>query len=104
MPVLWGKLPTSYLTLYATILAQEAGIHPAHLSRGFPRYFSYILGQYVRHLRVQRALTQFLNPELSLLDIALACGLLDQCHFIRCFKAVMHERPVTGTSWACCRR
>lgn len=74
-------------------LAHEAGIHPAHLSRGFPLYFSCTLGQYVRHLRVQRALTLFFDPQLSLLDIALACGFYDQSHFIRCFQAVMHERP-----------
>lgn len=74
-------------------LADEVGIHPAHLSRGFPLYFSCTLGQYVRHLRVQRALTLFFDPQLSLLDIALACGFYDQSHFIRCFRAVMHERP-----------
>ncbi len=74
-------------------LAQQVGIHPAHLSRSFPLYFSATLGQYVRHLRVQQALTLFFEPDLSLLDIALACGFFDQSHFIRCFKAVMHERP-----------
>jgi AraC family transcriptional regulator len=76
-----------------TALAREVGVHPAHLSRGFPRYFSCTLGQYVRQLRVQRALTLFFDPHLSLLDIALACGFFDQSHFIRCFKAVMDERP-----------
>ncbi|RSK50185.1 helix-turn-helix transcriptional regulator [Hymenobacter rigui] len=76
-----------------TELAAEAGIHPAHLSRGFPRYFSCTLGQYVRRLRVQRALALFSDPQQSLLDIALACGFYDQSHFIRCFRAVMHERP-----------
>lgn len=84
--------PTEPRTLVG--LAHEAGIHPAHLSRSFPLYFSSTLGQYIRNLRVQRALTLFLDPRLSLLDIALACGFFDQSHFIRCFKAVMHERPV----------
>lgn len=83
--------PTAPWTLPA--LAYEAGIHPAHLSRSFPRYFSSTLGQYVRHLRVQRALTLFSDPRLSLLDIALACGFYDQSHFIRCFQAVMREQP-----------
>ncbi|TGE03827.1 helix-turn-helix transcriptional regulator [Hymenobacter fodinae] len=76
-----------------TGLAQEVGLHPAHLSRSFPQYFSATLGQYVRHLRVQRALTLLLDPQRSLLDIALACGFYDQSHFNRCFKALLHERP-----------
>lgn len=74
-------------------LAQVAGVHPAHLSRGFPLYFGCTLGDYVRHLKVQRALALFFDPHLSLLDIALACGFYDQSHFIRCFKAVMPEPP-----------
>lgn len=84
---------TSLVSWTLIELADEVGIHPAHLSRGFPLYFSCTLGQYVRHLRVQRALTLFFDAQLSLLDIALACGFYDQSHFIRCFRAVMRERP-----------
>lgn len=83
--------PTEAWTL--TTLAREVGLHPAHLSRSFPQYFFCTLGQYVRQLRVQRALTLLLNPALSLLDIALACNFFDQSHFIRCFQAILHQPP-----------
>ncbi len=74
-------------------LAHALHIHPAHLSRSFPTYFACTLGQYVRTLKVERALTLLLDRRLSLQDIAFACGFFDQSHFGRCFKAVMADRP-----------
>ncbi|HEX2535226.1 MAG TPA: AraC family transcriptional regulator [Chitinophagaceae bacterium] len=73
-------------------LAQTLGIHPVHLSRGFPRYFGAGLGAYARSVKVERARALLGRPELSLTGIAYDCGFADQSHFIRCFKAV-HRIP-----------
>jgi AraC-like DNA-binding protein len=76
-----------------TSLAKTAGIHPMHLSRDFSKYFHCNLGDYIRSIKIQRALSLLLNRNLSLTDIAYECGFSDQSHFIRCFKAINHLKP-----------
>jgi AraC family transcriptional regulator len=76
-----------------TSLAAALDIHPVHLSRGFPKYFGVNLGDYIRSIKVQRALSMLAGSQLSLTDIAYDCGFADQSHFIRCFKAVNHLKP-----------
>jgi AraC-like DNA-binding protein len=75
------------------LLAQMAGVHPVHLSRQFSKYFGCNLGDYIRNLKVQKALSLLSNKNLSLTDIAYDCGFADQSHFIRCFKAVNRLKP-----------
>lgn len=75
-------------------LAQSLHVHPVHLSRDFSKYFNTTLGDYIRAIKVQRALTLLPNPELSLTDISFECGFADQSHFIRCFKAYYHVTPL----------
>ncbi|MBD0254182.1 MAG: helix-turn-helix transcriptional regulator [Cytophagales bacterium] len=67
-------------------LAAAAGVHPVTLSKQFPRYFGATLGQYVRKLRVSRALTLIQNTPLSLTQVAHECGFYDQIHFTRTFR------------------
>jgi AraC-like DNA-binding protein len=43
--------------------------------------------------RIEIAREMLLNPRLSLLDIALACGFADQSHFTRVFTAAMEVSP-----------
>ena len=67
-------------------LAQAAGIHPVHLSRDFPKYFKYYAGQYIRLLRLEKALSMFHDKNKSITEISHECGFSDQSHFIRCFR------------------
>lgn len=68
-------------------LAQAAGVHPVTISKHFPKYFACTLGGYLRKLKVQRALAMInATPEISLTEVAFACGFSDQSHFIRTFK------------------
>jgi AraC family transcriptional regulator len=76
-----------------TELANVLDIHPVHLSRGFSKYFNCNLGDYIRTLRVQQALTLLPDHDLSLTDIALQCNFADQSHFIRSFKAQQQVTP-----------
>ncbi|MDJ1494304.1 helix-turn-helix transcriptional regulator [Cytophagaceae bacterium DM2B3-1] len=67
-------------------LANALQIHPVHLSRQFPKYFGCTLGNYMRKIKVEKALQLFSDKTLSLTDIAMDCGFADQSHFLRCFK------------------
>lgn len=75
-------------------LAQTAGIHPVHLSRDFSKYFGANLGEYIRKMKIQKALSLLPNRDLSLTDIAYDCGFADQSHFTRCFKKVHCLKPL----------
>jgi AraC-like DNA-binding protein len=76
------------------MLSSETGIHPVHLSKEFPKYFNAGFGQYIRALRVQKATSLLANQNLSLSEIAFACGFSDQSHFIRSFKEAMGTTPL----------
>ncbi len=68
-------------------------IHPVHLSRDFNKYFNCNMGEYIRNVKVGRAMGMMSDRKLSLTDIALTCGFADQSHFIRCFKAANQINP-----------
>ncbi len=76
-------------------LAATVGVHPVTLSRYFPRYFSGTLGQYLRKLRVAKALTLIQNTTLSLTQVAYECGFCDQIHFTRTFREFTGLLPKT---------
>lgn len=67
-------------------LSRQAGVHPTTISKHFPKYFSCTLGEYVRHLRVEKALTMIRRTGRSLTEVAHRCGFADQSHFTRVFK------------------
>lgn len=75
-------------------LAKLGNIHPVHLSRDFPKYFHANLGDYIRSIKIQRALSLLPNKDLSLTDIAIECDFADQSHFIRSFKASQQLTPL----------
>jgi AraC family transcriptional regulator len=67
-------------------LAAIGGVHPITISKHFPRYFACTLGEYMRKLKTEKALSMIRSGENSLTGIAFACGFADQSHFIRVFK------------------
>jgi AraC family transcriptional regulator len=69
-----------------TILAGIAGVHPVHLSREFHRHYRTTIGGFIRQRRIERASDLLSKSELSLADIASACGFSDQSHFCALFK------------------
>jgi AraC family transcriptional regulator len=75
-------------------LAVETGIHPVHLSKEFPRYFTTGFGQYIRKIRIQKAAQLLADENLSISDIAYDCGFSDESHFIRCFREVIGTTPL----------
>jgi AraC family transcriptional regulator len=67
-------------------IAAAAGVHPGHVARMFRRYYSTTPGQYVRHLRVQRACCALKTSDRPLADLAAELGFFDQSHFSGVFR------------------
>jgi len=80
-------------TLSLQQIAQAIYVHPVTISRYFPRYFSCTLGEYMRRIKIERALSLIQQTGMSLTAIAHACGFADQSHFNRTFKALTGMLP-----------
>lgn len=76
-----------------TELAGAAGVHPSHLAQVFREQYRCTPGEFVRRLRVERAIQRMVEPDASLSDIALAVGFSDQSHFSRVFKRATGMTP-----------
>lgn len=74
-------------------LSTATGVHPITISKHFNRYFGCTLGQYMRKLKVSRAIVLMKTNETNLTDIAYECGFADQSHFIRTFKQLTGLLP-----------
>jgi len=79
--------------LTLTSLSKEAGVHPAHLSRQFPKYFKQGLYYYVRKVKIEKAIELLKNRNHNLHDIAQQCGFSDPSHFNRCFRKIKGINP-----------
>jgi AraC family transcriptional regulator len=67
-------------------LGQVVGVHPAHLSRMFRRYYRRSVGEYARELRLDRSVRELCDPGRTLAEVAAAAGFYDQSHFANAFK------------------
>ncbi len=74
-------------------LAEEAGVHPVHLTRVFKRSHGCTPGEYLRDLRIEYACEQLANSRSSLASVAFLTGFSDQSHFNRRFKQVTGMTP-----------
>lgn len=75
-------------------LSQDVNIHPAYLSREFSKYFDNLsFGEYLRKLRIEKAIDYLKVPGYSLTKIAYLTGFSDQSHFTRIFKKHIGTSP-----------
>lgn len=75
-------------------IASEVSVHRSHLARSFREYTGLTLGEYVRRIRLGRAMQELLGDEKSLLEIALDAGFADQSHFTRTFRRFTGTTPL----------
>ena len=67
-------------------IAAEIGVHPITISKNFKKYYTCTFGEYRRMLKIHNSIPLIKNSEMSLSQVAYACGFSDQSHFIRNFK------------------
>ncbi|KAB7727316.1 helix-turn-helix domain-containing protein [Rudanella paleaurantiibacter] len=82
------------LSLSLSTLAESLDINPAYVSRTFARYFDDLsFGEYIRKLRLDKALHLLDTTSYTLTEIAYLTGFSDQSHFTRIFKKQMGQNP-----------
>lgn len=75
-------------------ISKELDIHPAYLSRAFSKYFDNLsFGEYIRKLRIEKAIELLKQPQYTLTEIAYLTGFSDQSHFNRIFKKHTGVQP-----------
>jgi hypothetical protein len=82
------------MTLSLQQVSDELEINPAYLSREFSKYFDNLsFGDYIRKLRIEKAVTLITTTDYSLNEIAYLTGFSDQSHFNRIFKKQTGQNP-----------
>ena len=93
IPRLKELIHSNHEDLSLDYLSDQLGVHPVHLSRAVPKYFSTTLGNYIRQQKIKLALGYLMDPRRSITEIAFICGFSDQSHFIRTFKLYFDQTP-----------
>ena len=74
-------------------LAQTLNVHPVTISKYFKRYYHGTLADYMRKVKIQRALHYLFHTGMSITEIAATCGFSDHSHMIRVFKKYVGGNP-----------
>lgn len=75
-------------------ISTDLELNPSYLSREFSKYFEDLnFGEYVRKLRIEKAVNLIENSTYSLTEIAYMTGFSDQSHFTRIFKLHTGKNP-----------
>jgi AraC-like DNA-binding protein len=81
--------------------SDELEINPAYLSREFSKYFENLsFGEYIRKLRIEKAMHLMESTDYSLTEIAYLTGFSDQSHFTRIFKKQTGQTPTLYKKFA----
>lgn len=82
------------MTLSLQQVSDELEINPTYLSREFSKYFDNLsFGDYIRKLRIDKAMHLMETTDYSLTEIAYLTGFSDQSHFNRIFKKQTGQNP-----------
>lgn len=81
-------------------LAEEVGMSTRQLERLFRRYLNRSPKRYYMELRLQKARNLLMQTEMSVINVALACGFASPSHFSKCYRAHYQTTPYRerGTS------
>ena len=74
-------------------LSKEAGVHPVHLSRQFPKYFHVSFHYYISRVKIEKATQMLKDNKYALYEVATHCGFSDPSHFNRCFRKITGLNP-----------
>ena len=74
-------------------LADAVGLSSRQLERLFRKYLGRTPTRYYLELRLNRARLLLLQTDMSVLDVALACGFVSASHFSKCFREFFGRTP-----------
>jgi AraC-like DNA-binding protein len=84
------------LALSLKEISESLNVHPTYLSREFSKYFDDLsFGDYIRKLRIEKAIVLLNESKHSLAEIAYLTGFSDQSHFARIFKKTTGKSPLS---------
>jgi AraC family transcriptional regulator, glycine betaine-responsive activator len=75
------------------ILAEDVGMSTRQLERLFRRYLNRSPKRYYMELRLQKARNLLMQTEMSVINVALACGFASPSHFSKCYRAHYQTTP-----------
>ena len=74
-------------------LAQGAGLSTRQLERLFRKYLNRSPARYYLELRLNKARLLLLQTNMSVIDVALACGFVSASHFSKCYRDFFGRTP-----------
>jgi transcriptional regulator GlxA family with amidase domain len=74
-------------------LAKEVGMSTRQLERLFRRYLNRSPKRYYMELRLQKARNLLMQTDMSVINVALACGFASPSHFSKCYRAHYDTTP-----------
>ncbi|MBD3786171.1 MAG: GlxA family transcriptional regulator [Sphingomonadales bacterium] len=74
-------------------LAEEVGMSTRQLERLFRRYLNRSPKRYYMEIRLQKARNLLMQTEMSVINVALACGFASPSHFSKCYRAHYQTTP-----------
>ena len=74
-------------------LASEVGMSTRQLERLFRRYLNRSPKRYYMELRLQKARNLLMQTDMSVINVALACGFSSPSHFSKCYRSHYDTTP-----------
>ncbi len=74
-------------------LAKDVGMSTRQLERLFRRYLNRSPKRYYMELRLKKARNLLLQTDMSVINVALACGFTSPSHFSKCYRALYKTTP-----------
>ena len=74
-------------------LAEEVGMSTRQLERLFRRYLNRSPKRYYMELRLQKARNLLMQTDMSVINVALACGFASPSHFSKCYRSHYNSTP-----------
>ncbi|MBK8441452.1 MAG: GlxA family transcriptional regulator [Rhodobacter sp.] len=74
-------------------LAEEVGMSTRQLERLFRRYLNRSPKRYYMELRLQKARNLLMQTDMSVINVALACGFASPSHFSKCYRSHYNTTP-----------
>jgi len=75
------------------LLARDVGMSTRQLERLFRRYLNRSPKRYYMELRLQKARNLLMQTDMSVINVALACGFTSPSHFSKCYRAHYETTP-----------